>query len=469
MLLCTLALFVPRSPGKQIPEANLFAGPFVRLLHRHLAWFILDLLTALAAAAGAGFLWRSQAPLDWGLLPLAVFAALFAIMFSVVNLLAGMNRIVWSQAPAEEGLGLLLSSGVVIALALLLNDMQFTYRILPYPPLPPVLIVAIGALTQLGSVVSRFRLRLATFFADAVLRPGSSGYGERVIIVGEGEGSQIASWLLRHRVFRHAFSLIGFVTTNNPTARGMRVHGCTILGGIAELQSLIARHDVRMLIYTVPDLETETSRSAYDACRTSGIKIAFLHDLLAILGRQFDRGAGADESERCSTRRGGTRRLSDNVQSISDRRLLQRRLRHSLALAERRMARPAMLFIDIDDDENLRKLEARHVRDELLTLIAERLVRVKRESDLLARYTGKDFALLLEDVPDVGAVHTIAQRIVRLMSEPFNVGGVPLVLNADVDVCLINDESLASTNEDILAFRAARHTGGRDSRARAVS
>ena len=455
VLLCTLALYA-RSAGKPIPEAYLFAGPFVRLIHRHVAWLIVDLLTAFAAATAAGLLWRAQAPLDWGLLPLAIFAALFAWLFSFVNLTAGLNRIIWSQATADDGVGLLVTSGLVTALALILDQLQFAYRVLPYPPLPPVMIVAIGALTQLGSVLTRYRMRLVAFIAAPLMRRRAPGYGERVIIVGEGEACHIASWLLRHRIFRHAFSLVGLVTTENPRVRGMQVHGCTVLGGLSELPQLIQRHDVRMLIYTVADLSRDTSRRAYDACRATGIRVAFLNDLMAILGRQFDRDEPAGEPRQRHTLPGALQPAADDAQAISERLLLQRRLRRSLALAERRMAKPAMLFIDIDEKQTLQKLEDPGVRDELLALIAERLVRVKRESDLLARYTRKDFALLLENVPDTEAVRTIAQRIVRLMLEPFNVRGVPLVLNADVDVCLMDDEDLYTDHEDLVAFCAAR-------------
>jgi lipopolysaccharide/colanic/teichoic acid biosynthesis glycosyltransferase/GGDEF domain-containing protein len=456
VLLCTMALYAPHTAGKHVSEAYLFSGPFVRLVHRHAAWFVLDLLTAFAAAGIAGFLWRERAPLDWGILPAAVFALLFALIFSGVNWLVGLNRIIWSQATAEDGVGLLLTSGLVTGVTLVLDHLQFAYQLLPYPPLPPVMIVAIGALTQLGSVLTRYRMRLIGLIATPLMRRRSPGYGERVIIVGEGEGCQIASWLLRHRIFRHAFSLVGLVTTENPRVRGMQVHGCSVLGGLSELPQLIRHHDVRMLIYTVPDFAGHGSLNAYDACRTSGVKVAFLDDLLAILGRQFDHAETSDAPERRTPAPGEETPAPDEAQAISNRVLLQRRLRRSLALAERRMAKPAMLFIDIDEKQCLQKLDDPDVRDELLALITERLLRVKRESDLLAMYTRKDFALLLENVPDKEAVRTIAQRIVRLMLEPFNVRGVSLVLNADVDVCLMDPEDLDSSEEDLVEFCAAR-------------
>jgi hypothetical protein len=43
------------------------------------------------------------------------------------------------------------------------------------------------------------------------LRRSTFLVGERVLIVGAGQGNKFANWLLRRYVFRHAFSVIGVV------------------------------------------------------------------------------------------------------------------------------------------------------------------------------------------------------------------------------------------------------------------
>jgi hypothetical protein len=90
---------------------------------------------------------------------LAGLAIVLAFLFSGVNSITGLNRIVWSQATAEDAAGLVLSSGFITLSFMLFDYLQSRYDWLSLPPLPVTLIFTIGLMAVIGFVVMRYRLR----------------------------------------------------------------------------------------------------------------------------------------------------------------------------------------------------------------------------------------------------------------------------------------------------------------------
>ena len=457
----TIAIFVPRLARTRIPEGYIFAGPLSRFVYRYVSWFVLDLFTALMSAGLVGIIWRSQHPLDWGFENLAVLALLIALLFSGVNSIFGLNRILWAQATVEDAIGLVFSSSFVTGLFSFLNYLQKTYHWLPFPSLPPAMIVTMGLLTQFGFIAMRYRLRLLTGLADRLVskRPSVLGVKERVLIVGEGEGCQIANWLLNRGMFRHAFSVVGMVTSDDPTKHGMRIEGCVMLGGIGDIPALVKRHDVRMILYATPGSAAATRNIVFDISEELNVRLLFLDDLLSLIDRQSDQPATANEFSEWLQERADAMSLYDPLTGLPNRHLLQDRLQHSVLYSKRYRARPAVVFIELDKPERTAAGAGQNVETELLRAVARRLAIFKRESDTLGRYREREFALILENIPDLTMANAIARRLVNVMSQPFKINGQLLYLNADigVSVCTRNEEEEGMPKPyDIEVCHAAR-------------
>jgi diguanylate cyclase (GGDEF)-like protein len=438
----TIAIFVPRLARTRIPEGYIFAGPLSRFVYRYVSWFVLDLLTTLTAAGLVGMIWRSQHPLDWGFQNLAVLALLIALLFSGINSIAGLNRILWAQASVEDAIGLVFSSSFVTALFYLLNNLQETHHWLPFPSLPPGMIVTLGLLTQFGSIAMRYRLRLLTGLADRLVskRPSVLGVKERVLIVGEGEGCQIANWLLNRGMFRHAFSVVGMVSSDDPTKHGMRIEGCMMLGGIGDIPALVKRHDVRMILYATPGSASETRNIVFDMSEELNVRLLFLDDLLSLIDRQSDQPATASDYSEWLQERADAMSLYDPLTGLPNRHLLQDRLRHSVLYSKRYKAKPAVVFIELDKQETAKTAPGKGAENELVKAVARRLAIFKRESDTLGRYRENEFALILENIPDLHAANAIAKRVVNVMSQPFKINGQASFVNADIGVSVCTNE-----------------------------
>lgn len=432
----TMTIFVPRIARTKIPEGYLFAGPFSRLFHRYVSWFLMDLFTALAATGLVALLWRSRGPLDWGVQNLIVFALALATLFSLVNCLAGLNRIVWSQAVAEEAIGLVFTSGFVTLVVLGLNYLQFVHHWLRFPALPMDMLIIAGLLAQLGFIAMRYRLRLITGVAEGWLswRRNVAGIGERALLVGKVEGCEIASWLLKRGMFRHAFSIVGMVASDDPTKHGMRLHGCWMLGGIGDLASLVKKHDIRVIIYTIPSMAAEISHIIFSLCKESNIQLIFLDDLIGLIDRHMDRPATSNEYSMWLQERLESVSMHDALTGLPNRYLLQDRLRHTLVYAKRYSTKPAVLFINLNGFEILTNNFGTTIGDEIVKLSAKRLSNYKRESDTLARYDKHEFALILDNIPDENTVATITKRLSALMAKPFVIKEGELSINVDISI-----------------------------------
>ena len=117
----TVLALLPQLKSRHVPEHLLFWGPLARFISRYFSWFVLDSLMAFAAVAITGLFWRSNGPLElgWGLAMGVAFA--IAIIFSLVNALLGVGRVVWSRADFNDVFALAVSSGLTTGILLVVN------------------------------------------------------------------------------------------------------------------------------------------------------------------------------------------------------------------------------------------------------------------------------------------------------------------------------------------------------------
>jgi hypothetical protein len=293
----TITILLPHVVKIRIPEGYLFAGPLSRLVDRHISWFILDVFVAFGSAVTAVLLWRIQEPLNWGTGNLIVLSIFMAVMFSGNNAIAGLNRIVWAEAIAEDASGLGLSAAFATLVTLALNYLQSLYAWLPYPALPVPMIFTIGLMASIGFVAGRYRWRLITGFASRWLNWRSArGIAERILIVGSGDGSLLADWLLKHGDGGRLVSIVGIVDDEMPALQGMRVRGNQLLGGLADISSIIDHYDVGVVLFAVPNATIDVQEQVFDVCNRMNVGMVYLSDMLSELQKQLTQPSSRTEA-----------------------------------------------------------------------------------------------------------------------------------------------------------------------------
>ncbi|WP_158296442.1 putative bifunctional diguanylate cyclase/phosphodiesterase [Nocardioides albidus] len=104
----------------------------------------------------------------------------------------------------------------------------------------------------------------------------------------------------------------------------------------------------------------------------------------------------------------------DSLTNLPNRSLLVRHLDHALERAERDGVELALVLIDLDQFKRINDSLGHHIGDELLIVVAERLLAWTRADDMVARLGGDEFVIVLEDlVPGTD----LERRLEELMTD----------------------------------------------------
>lgn len=141
----------------------------------------------------------------------------------------------------------------------------------------------------------------------------------------------------------------------------------------------------------------------------------------------------------------------DPLTGLPNRLMFIETLRHSLALAARGKRRLAVLFIDLDRFKEVNDTLGHGVGDELLIAVAHRLAGHLRSSDTLARLGGDEFVCILEDVNDSAEAGRVAEKLLGLLAQPFDILEHELFVSASIGICLYPDDG---TDVDTLVRNA---------------
>jgi diguanylate cyclase (GGDEF)-like protein len=109
----------------------------------------------------------------------------------------------------------------------------------------------------------------------------------------------------------------------------------------------------------------------------------------------------------------------DMLTCLPNRATFTERLTAEIALAQRLGTGLAVLFLDLDRFKLVNDTLGHSAGDELLRQVADRMRRVVREADTLARMGGDEFALVMPDMPGPEAAVAIAKRLREAMHDPF--------------------------------------------------
>ncbi len=156
------------------------------------------------------------------------------------------------------------------------------------------------------------------------------------------------------------------------------------------------------------------------------------------------------------------RAYTDALTGLPNRRALTERLQRALAVARRRGTTVGLLHLDLDRFTAVNDSLGHEGGDQLLCQVADRLRWSTRVEDTAVRFGADEFLVLAEDVEDVEALRTLADRLLSVLDEPFHVLDREVVLSASVGMTLGSDlapEALLRQAHSALA--RAKASGGR--------
>jgi diguanylate cyclase (GGDEF)-like protein len=155
----------------------------------------------------------------------------------------------------------------------------------------------------------------------------------------------------------------------------------------------------------------------------------------------------------------------DPLTQLPNRALFRDRLAQELAAAATGLTRGALMYVDLDHFKRVNDTLGHSAGDQLLSVVAHRLKACTKDGDTVARLGGDEFTVLLRNVGDVETVRQIAERVIRSLALPANLGGRDYQMRASVGVTLFPDDGCdledVIRHADLAMYRAKAQGRGR--------
>jgi diguanylate cyclase (GGDEF)-like protein/PAS domain S-box-containing protein len=148
----------------------------------------------------------------------------------------------------------------------------------------------------------------------------------------------------------------------------------------------------------------------------------------------------------------------DALTGLPNRSMLMEKMIEAIARAARTRTNLAVMFVDLDRFKEVNDTLGHAAGDELLRDCARRLADCVREVDIVSRLGGDEFVVLLTDVADTGTVSPVAERMLKLLTKPYRLGGRDAITSASIGICFYpadgQDATALMKNADIAMYQA---------------
>jgi diguanylate cyclase (GGDEF)-like protein len=131
----------------------------------------------------------------------------------------------------------------------------------------------------------------------------------------------------------------------------------------------------------------------------------------------------------------------DVLTGLVNRRLFMQQLECELKLLQRSGNKAALMYLDLDDFKNVNDSLGHYAGDLLLVEVANRIKSIMRESDIICRLGGDEYAILMMNIQSADDSKIIADQIIQKVSEDILIEGRILTVGLSIGITTIPDDS----------------------------
>ncbi|MFB2667234.1 diguanylate cyclase domain-containing protein [Shewanella xiamenensis] len=157
--------------------------------------------------------------------------------------------------------------------------------------------------------------------------------------------------------------------------------------------------------------------------------------------------------------------LYDQLTHLPNRELFYDRFQKALSRAHRESSYFSLLYLDLDKFKWVNDTYGHSVGDLLLQITAQRLLSCVRVSDTVARFGGDEFVILLERVDSAHNTLLVAQKVLDILNQPFELVEQQIHIFPSIGVALYpehgKDEQQLISCADAAMYKAKKNGGNR--------
>ena len=150
--------------------------------------------------------------------------------------------------------------------------------------------------------------------------------------------------------------------------------------------------------------------------------------------------------------------FQDALTGLPNRRQFDDALKAAVAAPPRESAVHALILLDLNGFKQVNDVYGHGIGDQVLTIVAQRLLGAMRDGDLAARLGGDEFAILALHLVGAEAATNVALRVIDVLREPITAGSMKHQIGTGIGIALIPGDAAtpeqALRKADLALYRA---------------
>jgi len=140
----------------------------------------------------------------------------------------------------------------------------------------------------------------------------------------------------------------------------------------------------------------------------------------------------------------------DHLTGLANRTLFNDRLAQAISWADRNDHLVALLFLDLDHFKSINDSLGHNAGDRLLITVADRLKSCVRKTDVVSRFGGDEFTVILEGLTAAKDAASVAQKILEALLPPFDLDGHEVYVTASLGISMYPHDG--GTTDELLRY-----------------
>lgn len=141
----------------------------------------------------------------------------------------------------------------------------------------------------------------------------------------------------------------------------------------------------------------------------------------------------------------------DHLTGLMNRASFDARLGELIAMSVRNQRLLILQVLNLDYFQEANDSLGHQGADALLQQVAQRLRHVMRDSDMVARLSGDEFAIVQPDMPSVQSGGDVADKLLAVLSEPFQIAGQEVLVGGSMGIAICPNDA---DTPDVLVKKA---------------